>query len=173
MADRKPAQMLHTNHAGVVAADGTVSVLSDIYTITIQKGLGIVIPGRFKLVLKLLDDASNEMGANTEVYFGFRTSEDPRRTVPVGGTYLYSPWKDLSTGNQRKDEYAASVGIDLGHEFLALKEDEKLIISVYGVAGDGSGTVDETYCQFEIPYTEGAPETLAKDLELRRLWWGR
>jgi len=169
----KPQQKFHISSTGVTATDGVVSQLSDVFVIKIQKGLGVVIPGRFKLVLKLLDDASNEMGAATEFYFGYRTPDDPRRTVPIGAMNIYSPWKDLDTAQQRDDDHADSVWIDFGQEFLPLIEDESLVISVYGVAGAGSGTVDVSYCQFEIPYAERTPEELVTELALRKQWWGR
>jgi len=102
----KPQQKFHISSTGVTATDGVVSQLSDVFVIKIQKGLGVVIPGRFKLVLKLLDDASNEMGAATEFYFGYRTPDDPRRTVPIGAMNIYSPWKDLDTAQQRDDDHA-------------------------------------------------------------------
>jgi len=173
MIQVKPTQYFNTASSGVTAGDGTVSVLSDIWVVKIQKGLGVVIPGRFKLNLKLLDADGVEMGANSEVYFGYRTADDPRRTVPIGAKILYSPYKDLTTAQQRDADYADSVWVDFGYDILPLIEDESLVISCYGVAGAGAGTVDATYCSFEVPFAERSPEDLVAEMAYRRQWWGR
>lgn len=163
-----PTKKFNASSTGVTATDGTTNVLSNVYEIKIQKGLGVVIPGRFKLLLKLLSAVSTELPDVAEVYFGYKTPDDPRRVVPIGSMILYQPFGDLSTAQQQDSDFEAAVSINLGHEIVPLIEDETLVIQVYSTAA-----ADVTYCEFYIPYTERTPEELVKELAWRRAWWGR
>jgi len=163
-----PTKMFSIASPGVTAADGTASKLSEIYKIKIQKGLGVVIPGRFRLVMKLLSAVSTELPDAAEIYFGFQTPDDPRRVQPIGSMILYQPFGDLTTAQQRDRDFEASVMVDLGHEILPLIEDETLVIQVYSTA-----VVDETYGEFLIPYAERTPEELVAELAYRKAWWAK
>ena len=163
-----PTKKFSTMSDGVTAADGTANKLSDVYKIKIQKGLGVVIPGRFRMILKLLSDATTDLPDTSKIYFGYQTPDDPDRVVPIGSMILYQPFADLTTAQQQDRDYEAAVTIDLGHEILPLIEDESLVIQVLATAA-----ADETYCEFYIPYAERTPEELVKELAFRKAWWGR
>jgi len=163
-----PTKKFSTMSPGITAADGTANKLSNIYKLKIQKGLGVVIPGKFRLILKLLSAVSTELPDTSEIYFGYQTPDDPRRVVPIGSMILYQPFADLTTAQQQDRDFEASVMISFGHEVLALIEDESLVIQVYSTAA-----ADETYCEFYIPYAERTPEELVKELAYRKAWWGR
>ena len=162
------AKKLNIGSAGVTATDGTASVLSNVFEWLVPKGLGAVIPGRFKLLLKLLSDETTELPDVAEIYFGYKTPNDARRTTPIGSIILYEPFASLTTAQQVDKDFEASVLVDLGHEILPLIEDETLVVQVYSTA-----VADVTYCEFYIPYAERAPEELAQERRWRRAWWGR
>lgn len=163
-----PTKMLTLAHPAFAGADGTANKLSDVFTWTVPQGLGWVFPGRHPLVLKLRSDASTELPDTAEIYFGFRTPDDPRRTVPIGTMILYQPFGDLTTAQQQDQDYERSVTIDLGKAFLPLVQDETLVVSVYATAA-----VDVTYCEFVYPYAERKPSDLIAELAMRKTWWGR
>lgn len=164
MANKK----LNIGSAGVTGADGTANVLSNVFEWLVPKGLGAVIPGRFKLLLKLLDTSSAELPDVAEIYFGYKTPDDARRTVPIGSIILYEPFASLTTAQQQDRDYEASVMVDLGHEILPLIEDETLVMQVYSTVAAVAAN-----CEFYIPYAERTPEELSQERKWRRAWWGR
>jgi len=146
----------------------TASVLTTLMEWLVPKGLGAVIPGRFKLLLKLLSDSTTELPDVAEIYFGFKIPTDARRVQPIGSMILYEPFASLTTAQQQDKDFEASVIVDLGHEILPLREDETLVIQVYSTVA-----ANVTYCEFYIPYAERTPEELVKELLWRRSWWSR
>ena len=158
---------LNMSADGISTADGTANVISNIVEITVPKGLGYVIPGRFKLILKLMDDASgNEMPDDTWFAFGYKKA-GMKRVIPIGDVIYYRPWADLSTDQQDDDDHARAVTVDLGKPFLPLREDEVFVIQAF----HATGTVDISECEFEIPYAEGDAGDLDNEIKLREQWW--
>jgi len=162
-----PTKKFSIMSPGIEAVDGTADHLSNVFKLKIQKGLGVVIPGRFRLVLKLLSAVSTEIPDTSQIFFGYMTPDDSVRVVKMGSEILYQPFGDLSTAQQQDRDYEASVMVDFGHEILPLIEDETLVIRVKSTA-----VVDVTYCEFYIPYAERTPEELVKELAYRKAWWG-
>lgn len=166
--DYGPNKKLTLAHSAFTGANGTANQLSDIFTWTVPQGLGWVIPGKFQLVLKLRSDATTELPDTTEIYFGFRTPDDPRRTVPIGTMILYQPFADLTTAQQQDTDYKDAVTIDLGKVILPLIQDETLVVSVYATAAASYAN-----CEFTCPYAERKPSDLIQELAFRKTWWGR
>lgn len=157
---------LNMSADGISTSDQAAGVITNIVEITVPKGLGYVIPGQFQLVLKLLDSAGTEMADATWFAFAFKKA-GMKRAVPIGDVITYRPWADLTTAEQDDQDHARAVRVDLGKPFLALREDEILVIQAY----HASGTVDISECEFEIPYGEGDAGDLDNEIALRTQWW--
>ena len=164
MANKK----LNVGSAGVTGTNGTADVLSNVFEWLVPKGLGVAIPGRFKFLLKLLSAPATELPDVAEVYFGYKTPSDTRRTVPIGSMILYEPFASLSTAEQQDVDFQASVLVDLGHDFLVLREDERLVIQVFSTVA-----VSVANSEFYLPYAERDPHELMQELRWRASWWGR
>lgn len=165
-----PTKKFTRSSTGVTETDGTAAVLSNIWVVQIQKGLGVVIPGSFRFIFKCLDAAATEMPATTEIYFGYMTPDDTRRVQPIGSMMLYQPWRDLTTAQQQDEDYARVITVNFGGiGLLPLIEDESFVLQAYGP----TGTVDASESEFYLPYAERSPEDLVNELKLRRQYWGK
>ena len=161
-----PSKKFHRSSTGVTLTAGVAATLVDIVVLKIQKGLGVLIPGNFPLLMTLTAGLED----HAEIYFGYRVPTDPRRTIPIGSKLLYNVWKDLTMAQQQDSDYKEAITVDLGiFPGLALTEDESLVLSVYD-----SGVVAATAAtEFYIPYYEKDPGDLSLELELRRQLYGK
>lgn len=159
------ATKLHRASKGVTLTPGEIDRVSEIVSIKIPKGLGIFVPGTFPLLLKL----SGAVHSDAEIYWGFRTPADPRRTIGIGNTLMYQVFKDLTPTEQQHRDYRDAVTVNLGMvPGLALVEDETFVISLW----TPSGTAATADTRFQIPYYEGKPGDVVSELELRRILHG-
>jgi hypothetical protein len=152
---------------GVTLVATSSGVLGDYAYYTVPKGVGIVIPGQFVLILEL-KVSGTKIAGTSELYFGFRVPTEPRRTVPLGGAHPYQPWYDLTIAQQRDMDNQAALIIDLGIPFLPLVQDEVFALQVYQT----SGTLTTSQTIFYIPYQERGVTELTHELALRKQWVG-
>jgi len=161
-----PKKMLTLAHTAYSGTDGAVTTLKDAFEFTVPDGLAWVIPGTFKMIAKLYSAGPVALTDAAEIYFGFKTPLDTRRTIPIGGRVLYQPWSELTTAQQRDADNADSVTIDLGKPLIALSQDEIFVVSVYSTVA-----IDVSECEFSIPYAESRPDLIIQELAYRKTWW--
>lgn len=160
-----PSIKFHRSSTSVTLTDGVAGQLTEIIAIKIQKGLGVFLPGRFPLLFKV----SGAVHQNSEIYWGYRTPHEPRRTTGIGNTILYTVFKDLTISEQRHGDYRAVTVVELGiHPGLALIEDETFVVSLW----TPSGVALAADTQFELPYYERKPGDLVAEIALRQAHFG-
>ena len=142
--------------------------LSEGVRILCPRGLAWVLPGQFKLILKLQQSGGAEMPIDTEIYFGLQIPSENKLVFPVGTRLVYHPWADLSLSQQRDKDFDASLTCDLGMDFLPVQEEEALLIQLFS-----SQVIDTALVRFQIPYFEeniaGVSEELSYRAEVLRI----
>ena len=160
---------LNQSSTGITLVATAAGDTGDFAYYTVPKGVGIVVPGQFVLILELKDSGGNELPGTSELYFGIRVPTDPRRTVPLGGAHPYQPWADLTLAEQRDTDNQAALIIDLGIPFLPLVQDEIFALQVYNASSNAVATGSTI---FYVPYQERGVTELVRELGLRKQWIG-
>jgi len=160
---KSPKQLTHGDPAVTLTAS-VVSRVCAIAEYTVPRGRGLVFRGDFRFRFKMLDAAATEMPITALFRFAIRPATETIWTYPIGAPVPYEAWQSLSLAEQKNEKYGEACEVNLGIDYLAVIEDETLLIEVY----DATGTVDETYTKFFIEYAEAPPEALANFITKRR-----
>ena len=160
---------LNQASTGITLVSTAAGDTGDYAYYTVPKGVGIVVPGTFVLILELKDTGGNELPGTSELYFGIRVPTEPRRTIPLGGAHPYQPWYDLTIAEQRDSDNQAALYVNLGIPFLPLVQDEIFALQVYNASSNAVATASTI---FYIPYQERPVAELVNELGLRKSWIG-
>jgi hypothetical protein len=164
MAERVQKYLSHVDDAVTLSAN-TADVLSIIVSAQVPRGLAWVIPGKFPLILKLQASGGSEITITSKFYFGLMVPSEPDLVFNVGSKNYYHPWADLTIAQQRDADYQHALMVDFGIDFLALQEEEKLVIRL--ISPD---VIDTSLIRFYIPYFERNPDEIDAELSYRAEW---
>lgn len=154
---------------GVVLSDTVANVLTPFFTYTVPRGIGVVLPPKFPLVLKMMggtDAAPIAIPGETKLYYGLKVPGDPDRVNPMGRRIVYRPWSELSLAQQQDDDFRGQLTVTLGDDFLPLAPEESFVLSVLGPAVVSGGTAGSLQV-IEVPYVEKRLDELNELLALR------
>ena len=151
----------------VTLSPNAAGALSSIVKVAVPRGLAMVFPGRFPLVLKLKDSDGAELPDDSRIYFGIKKPGQPDFVHWFSARVLYEPWGNLTLAQQRNSEWEEAVTLDMQIPFLALVEEEELHIGVVS-----SSVAATAQVHFAIPYVERAAGEVGEELALRVQWIG-
>lgn len=151
----------------VTLTANTANLLTPIIKVTCPRGLGMVFPGKFPLVMKLKSAVPAELPDDTKIYFGIKKPGQTDFIKWFTARTLYEPWGNLTVTQQRNADYQGSIIMDTQIPFIPIVEEEELYIGVLSTVV--SATAQTT---FSIPYVERGASEITEELALRMQWIG-
>lgn len=139
---------LNTVHDYVTLSDTVADVRTPGVVVEAPDNVGLTMGRIFTPVIKLFDNAGDQIPGNTQVFMGKKVAGSATETL-APGVFTLESFYDLTTAQQRNAENKAALAQDLGMG-IRLREGEQMIFYFLG-----SAAIDWTQAgtAFEFPMT--------------------